>query len=131
VIETDDVVLIADRGRSETIRSLVAALKAAGRSEACAHAEDQRPWGSFRVLHEAPGFKVKEIVGRFGWCLGHLGLGAVGLAHVGPLPAGGAAELLARPALARHERLGALGALGALARLEAVIIGCPGAIGRW
>ena len=26
------------------------------------HAEEQRPWGSFRVLHEGPGFKVKEIV---------------------------------------------------------------------
>jgi mannose-1-phosphate guanylyltransferase/mannose-6-phosphate isomerase len=62
VIETDDVVLVSDRARSEAIRGLVATLKAAGRSEASAHGEEQRPWGSFRVLHEAPAFKVKEIV---------------------------------------------------------------------
>jgi mannose-1-phosphate guanylyltransferase/mannose-6-phosphate isomerase len=62
VIETDDVVLVADRGHSEAIRELVTTLKASGRSEASAHGEEQRPWGSFKVLHEAPGFKVKEIV---------------------------------------------------------------------
>ena len=62
VIETDDVVLVTDRGRSEAIRALVTSLKAAGRSEASAHGEEQRPWGSFRVLHEGPGCKVKEIV---------------------------------------------------------------------
>ncbi len=62
VIETDDVVLVADRGSSEAIRQLVTTLAASGRSEATAHAEEQRPWGLFRVLHEAPGFKVKEIV---------------------------------------------------------------------
>jgi mannose-1-phosphate guanylyltransferase/mannose-6-phosphate isomerase len=62
VIETDDVVLVSDRACSEAIRGLVATLKAAGRSEASAHGEEQRPWGSFKVLHEAPGCKVKEIV---------------------------------------------------------------------
>jgi mannose-1-phosphate guanylyltransferase/mannose-6-phosphate isomerase len=62
VVETDDVVLVTERGRSEAIRGLVSSLKAAGRSEASAHAEEQRPWGSFRVLHEGAGWKVKEIV---------------------------------------------------------------------
>jgi mannose-1-phosphate guanylyltransferase / mannose-6-phosphate isomerase len=62
VIETDDVVLVTDRARSEAVRALVTSLKAAGRSEASAHGEEQRPWGSFRVLHEGPGCKVKEIV---------------------------------------------------------------------
>ena len=62
VVETDDVVLITDRERSEAIRGLVASLKQAGRSEASAHGEEQRPWGRFKVLHEGPGCKVKEIV---------------------------------------------------------------------
>jgi mannose-1-phosphate guanylyltransferase/mannose-6-phosphate isomerase len=62
VIETDDVVLVSDRARSEAIRGLVATLEARGRSEASAHSAEQRPWGSFKVLHEGPGFKVKEIV---------------------------------------------------------------------
>jgi mannose-1-phosphate guanylyltransferase / mannose-6-phosphate isomerase len=40
----------------------VARLLEAGRAEASAHAEEHRPWGRFRILHEGPGFKVKEIV---------------------------------------------------------------------
>jgi mannose-1-phosphate guanylyltransferase/mannose-6-phosphate isomerase len=69
VIETDDVVLVADRARSEAIRGLVTSLKAAGRSEASAHSEERRPWGSFKVLHEGAGCKVKEIVVAPGGCL--------------------------------------------------------------
>jgi mannose-1-phosphate guanylyltransferase/mannose-6-phosphate isomerase len=62
VIETDDAVLVTGRERSEAVRDLVAALKRAGRGEASAHGEEHRPWGRFKVLHEGPGFKVKEIV---------------------------------------------------------------------
>ena len=62
VVETADAVLVADRHDADAGRRLVALLQQAGRSEATAHAEEQRPWGSFRVLHEGPGFKVKEIV---------------------------------------------------------------------
>jgi mannose-1-phosphate guanylyltransferase/mannose-6-phosphate isomerase len=62
VIETDDAVLVADRGRSDAVRHLVTMLRAAGRPEGDAHAKEQRPWGSFQVLHEGPAFKVKEII---------------------------------------------------------------------
>jgi mannose-1-phosphate guanylyltransferase / mannose-6-phosphate isomerase len=62
IIETPDAVLVSDRRDTDAGRRLVALLQQAGRSEASAHAEEQRPWGSFRVLHEGPGFKVKEIV---------------------------------------------------------------------
>jgi mannose-1-phosphate guanylyltransferase / mannose-6-phosphate isomerase len=62
VVETADAVLVTDRRDAEAGRRLVALLQQAGRAEATAHAEEQRPWGSFRVLHEGPGFKVKEIV---------------------------------------------------------------------
>jgi mannose-1-phosphate guanylyltransferase/mannose-6-phosphate isomerase len=62
VVETADVVLVTDRQDTDAGRRLVALLRQAGRTEATAHAEEQRPWGSFRVLHEGPGFKVKEIV---------------------------------------------------------------------
>ena len=66
VIETDDVVLVSDRRRVEPVRRLVAALAEMGRPEATAHAAEQRPWGSFQVLHEGSGFKVKEIIVRPG-----------------------------------------------------------------
>ncbi len=62
VIETEDAILVADRGRSDAVRNLVTLLRAAGRPEGDAHAKEQRPWGSFEVLHEGPGFKVKEII---------------------------------------------------------------------
>lgn len=63
VIETDDALLVADRTGAEAVRALVAGLDGAGRLEARASAvTDERPWGRFTVLHEGPGFKVKEIV---------------------------------------------------------------------
>jgi mannose-1-phosphate guanylyltransferase/mannose-6-phosphate isomerase len=62
VVETDDAVLVADRGRSDAIRHLVTMLRNAGRPEGDAHAKEQRPWGSFQVVHEGPAFKVKEII---------------------------------------------------------------------
>ena len=62
VIETADAILVADRNDTNAGRRLVELLRESGRAEATAHPEEQRPWGSFRVLHEGPGFKVKEIV---------------------------------------------------------------------
>jgi mannose-1-phosphate guanylyltransferase / mannose-6-phosphate isomerase len=62
VVETADAILVADRKRGDAVRDLVAMLKDAGRPEATAHGTEQRPWGSFQVLHEGPGCKVKEII---------------------------------------------------------------------
>jgi mannose-1-phosphate guanylyltransferase/mannose-6-phosphate isomerase len=62
VVATEDAILVAERSRGDGVRQLVNLLKAAGRPEASAHGAEQRPWGSFRVLHEGPGCKVKEIV---------------------------------------------------------------------
>ena len=62
VIETGDAILVADRNRGDAVRDLVARLKEAGRPEATAHGVEQRPWGSFEVLHEGPACKVKEII---------------------------------------------------------------------
>jgi mannose-1-phosphate guanylyltransferase/mannose-6-phosphate isomerase len=62
VIETADAVLVADRQDSEAVRGVVDALVKAGRKEAVRHARELRPWGQFTVLHEGPGFKVKEVL---------------------------------------------------------------------
>ena len=62
VVETADAVLVADRFDTAGVKALVARLKAAGRTEATAHLEERRPWGSFSVLLEAEGFKIKELV---------------------------------------------------------------------
>ncbi|HEX6143688.1 MAG TPA: mannose-1-phosphate guanylyltransferase/mannose-6-phosphate isomerase [Geminicoccaceae bacterium] len=61
VIDTPDALLVAGRGESDGVRTLVAALVAAQRMEAQMGRGEDRPWGRFDVLHEGPGFKVKEI----------------------------------------------------------------------
>jgi mannose-1-phosphate guanylyltransferase / mannose-6-phosphate isomerase len=62
VIETDDAILVADRNDTDAGRRLVAALRQHGRAEATVHAEEERSWGTFKVLREGPGFGVREIV---------------------------------------------------------------------
>ncbi|MEE2980279.1 MAG: mannose-1-phosphate guanylyltransferase/mannose-6-phosphate isomerase [Pseudomonadota bacterium] len=61
VVETADAVMVASRHDTTGIKSLVERLKEAGRSEATAHLDDRRPWGSFSVLLEGPRFKIKEL----------------------------------------------------------------------
>ena len=46
----------------DALRAVVEVLVKAGRKEAVTHAREVRPWGGFTVLHEGPGFKVKEVV---------------------------------------------------------------------
>lgn len=61
VVETADAVLVARRDAGEAIRGVVEALGRDRRKEAVVHAREVRPWGTFLVLHEGPGFKVKEV----------------------------------------------------------------------
>jgi mannose-1-phosphate guanylyltransferase/mannose-6-phosphate isomerase len=61
VVETADAVLVARREAGEAIRGVVEALGKGGRKEAAVHAREVRPWGTFLVLQEGPGYKVKEV----------------------------------------------------------------------
>ena len=61
VCETTDAVLVARLDDDDAIRVLVERLRADGRQEAVRHLAEQRPWGSFRVLLDGAGFKIKEI----------------------------------------------------------------------
>lgn len=62
VVETDDVILVAKKGESQKVKELVAELKRRGRSEADLPTTVHRPWGSYTVLGEGPGYKMKRIV---------------------------------------------------------------------
>ncbi|HMM19572.1 MAG TPA: mannose-1-phosphate guanylyltransferase/mannose-6-phosphate isomerase [Selenomonadales bacterium] len=62
VVETDDVILVAKKGESQKVKELVSELKARGRREANEHTTVCRPWGSYTVLGEGPGYKMKKIV---------------------------------------------------------------------
>ena len=62
VVETDDVIIVAKRGESQKVKELVGELKKRGRREADEHTTMYRPWGSYTVLGEGPGYKMKKIV---------------------------------------------------------------------
>ncbi|GHC33747.1 mannose-1-phosphate guanylyltransferase/mannose-6-phosphate isomerase [Aidingimonas halophila] len=61
IIETGDAVLIADRHRSQEVKTLVARLEAEGREEAALHPRVHRPWGSYEIIARGPGYQVKRI----------------------------------------------------------------------
>ncbi|MBP2628349.1 MAG: mannose-phosphate guanylyltransferase/mannose-6-phosphate isomerase [Firmicutes bacterium] len=61
VVETDDVIVVAKKGESQKVKDLVGELKKCGRREADEHTTMYRPWGSYTVLGEGPGYKMKKI----------------------------------------------------------------------
>ena len=62
VVETDDVILITKRGDSQKVKQVVEHLKATDRTEADYATTVYRPWGSYTILDEGTGYKVKRIV---------------------------------------------------------------------
>lgn len=61
VVDTQDALLLARKGKSQQVKNLVDQLKQAGQSEATEHPFETRPWGGFEVLSDRPEFKVKTI----------------------------------------------------------------------
>ena len=61
VVETDDVIVVAKKGESQKVKDLVDELKVRNRKEASEHTTMYRPWGSYTVLGEGQGYKMKKI----------------------------------------------------------------------
>ncbi len=61
VIDTPDALLVADKARSQEVKEVVTRLKAAGHEAHKTHRTVARPWGTYTVLQDAPGFKIKRI----------------------------------------------------------------------
>jgi mannose-1-phosphate guanylyltransferase/mannose-6-phosphate isomerase len=61
VIDTPDALLIADRARAQDVKNLYAELKAAGHASHRVHRTVYRPWGTYTVLEEGKGFKIKRV----------------------------------------------------------------------
>lgn len=59
VVETDDVIMVAKKGESQRIKEIYDTIK--DRSEAHDHTTTQRPWGSYTILSQGEGYKVKKI----------------------------------------------------------------------
>ena len=62
IIDTADALLIADRNQAQKVRAVTERLKLAGHPAHKVHRTVTRPWGSYTVLEQGPGFKLKRIV---------------------------------------------------------------------
>lgn len=61
IVESADVVMVADRHRAEDVKNLVEVLKAAGRDEHVSHKRVYRPWGFYESIQEGEHYQVKHI----------------------------------------------------------------------
>jgi len=60
-VETPDAILLCPRGESQRVREVVGQLKMNNGAEYLEHVTVQRPWGSYTVLENAAGYKMKRI----------------------------------------------------------------------
>lgn len=61
IVETKDAVLVANKDNVQDVKSIVAQLKAANRSEHLQHREAYRPWGSHDAISDGDRFHVKKV----------------------------------------------------------------------
>ena len=69
VVDTPDALLVADRERAQDVRQVVQKLKLDNHSAHLLHRTVHRPWGTYTVLEEGPGYKLKRIVVKPGAAL--------------------------------------------------------------
>jgi mannose-1-phosphate guanylyltransferase/mannose-6-phosphate isomerase len=61
VVDTPDATLVCAKDRAQDVRKVVDALEAQRAQEHVVHKTVQRPWGTYTVLGEGPGYKIKRI----------------------------------------------------------------------
>lgn len=61
IIDTPDALLVADKSRAQDVRHVYGKLKELGHESHKLHRTVHRPWGTYTVLEEGPGFKIKRI----------------------------------------------------------------------
>ncbi len=61
IIDTADALLVAAKSHAQDVKHIYAKLKAAGNEAHKLHRTVHRPWGTYTVLEEGPGFKIKRI----------------------------------------------------------------------
>ena len=69
VVSTRDAVLVADRSKAESVRTLVDKLQQAGRREAVEALQNFRPWGNYEQLDISGNYQVKRIMVKPGGVL--------------------------------------------------------------
>ena len=61
IIDTADALLVATRARAQDVKHVFTELKARGHEAHRLHRTVRRPWGTYTVIEEGPGFKIKRI----------------------------------------------------------------------
>lgn len=61
LIDTPDATMVCPKDRAQEVREFVGILKEKGWSEHALHPTVERPWGSYTVMEEGHGYKVKKI----------------------------------------------------------------------
>ena len=61
VVDTPDAVLIADKGKVQNVKDIVAEMKKQGRTEHHNHREVYRPWGKYDSIDNGERYQVKRI----------------------------------------------------------------------
>ena len=69
IVDTPDALLVADRKRSQDVKRVVEQLKARQHETVKLHRTVARPWGTYTVVEEGNGFKIKRIVVKPGQSL--------------------------------------------------------------
>jgi mannose-6-phosphate isomerase-like protein (cupin superfamily) len=61
VVDTPDATLVCPKSRAQDVKKVVEILKRQKAPEHLEHLTVERPWGSYTVLEEGQGFKVKRV----------------------------------------------------------------------
>lgn len=62
IVDTDDALFIGKKGQSQTVKRLVDEMKKRNVKESSEHLVCHRPWGTYSVLQEDIGYKIKRII---------------------------------------------------------------------
>ena len=62
VVDTPDALLITKKGNSQKIKAIVEELKGRESELHQIHLTAHRPWGTYTILEDTPGYKIKRIV---------------------------------------------------------------------
>ncbi|WP_345974988.1 mannose-1-phosphate guanylyltransferase/mannose-6-phosphate isomerase [Sulfurimonas sp. HSL3-7] len=62
IIDTADALLVSKKGSSQKVKEVVKELKARNSELPNIHVTAHRPWGTYTILDESDGYKVKRIV---------------------------------------------------------------------
>lgn len=62
IVDTPDALLVANRDRAQDVKKVVQQLKSMEHETYKLHRTVSRPWGTYTVLEEGTGFKIKRIV---------------------------------------------------------------------